>query len=349
MRQIAVLSVALVVSLVWSYRTWTDDSEEISDDVVFVYQASEKDLQKVAWNSEQLKVTVEKKKDDRGEYLWVSTEEVKKKLPSTMEKPPGHPGEDGDEGAHGEEGEPAAEVPTEIKRSQFVASAQGEEMWKSFAPLQALRELPAEGIDKATFGLAGGEDAATIEIVAGRGATQLQLGGETYGSKDRYVQLDGKVYLVDDATLRPLQYASSRLVERSLYPLPDAEIEAVEVELAPGKVVRWTHANKDDAAKAFWARSESPDKEDDVGATWLDKVFKLKLREYVDRATITTPLEPVVTYTVQGKGESWPVRLVKTEVNGKTQWYADAAYNRSLVSLTESLVRNVVDDLDELD
>jgi Domain of unknown function (DUF4340) len=352
MRQIAVLSAALVVSLVWSYSTWTSDTEEGSDadEIVYVYQTSETDLQKVRWESKDLKVAVEKRKDDRGEYLWVETEEVKKKAPSTLEKPPGHPETDGDEPAEEKpaDGSAAPEVPTEVKTSRFVASTQGMEMWKSFAPLQALRELTVTTEERASFGLDNATDPVTIEVTASRGATKLAVGGETYGSKDRYVESGGKVYLVDDATLRPLQYAASRLVERSLFPLAEADIDKVEVTLGGGKAITWSHENKADAAAAFWARSTDPSKKDESGGTWLDKLFKLKLREYVDRSTVTATLEPVVTFTVYGKNEIWPVTILKTTGSGKTEWYADAAYNRSLVTLTDSLVRNVVDDISGL-
>lgn len=356
MRTIGVLSAALVVSLIWSYTTWTSDAEEVSDDVVYVYQASENDLQKVSWASKDLKVVVEKKKDAHGDYLWVATEETKKKVPTTKDKPPGHPGEDEEEPDAADEAapegadapaEPAAEVPTEVKTMRFVASAQGMEMWKSFAPLAALRELSSAGADRTTFGFEG-ENAATVDIVAGSGAIALKIGGETYGSKDRYVEANGKTYLVDDATLRPLQFASSRLVERSLFPLGDADIERVDLAL-PGKALSWTHQNKDDAAKAFWAHPDAPDKKDDVGGTWLDKLFKLKLRDYVDESAAPAAPEAVATYTVHGKGEAWKVELLKAEVDGKTQWYARTDFNRVLVSLTDSLVRNVVDDLDELE
>ena len=41
----------------------------------------------------------------------------------------------------------------------------------------------------------------------------MPVGGETWGSSDRYVGLEGRVFLVDDADLRPLQYGKTRLVE----------------------------------------------------------------------------------------------------------------------------------------
>lgn len=357
MRQIVVLSVALVASLVGTWFTWTDDEEVVSDEVVHVYSGTAADLQKVAWNSEDLKVSLERRKDERGEYLWVDSVETKrpKKLSDV------HPGAEEEPGAEGAEdaapadpavnpdGSPAADpaAPPEIKTTRFMANAQGEELWTSFAPLSALRELDTTGADPSTFGFDDPAKQATIEVARSSGPVTLTVGGETYGNKDRYLQYNGKTYLVDDATLRPLQFASSRLIERSLFPYQETDIEKVDVQLPGGKTLSYVQQNRDDRAKAFWAAAAVPDKEDEVGGTWLGKVFKLKLREYVDESTITTPLEPVLTYSVAGSDGPWSIDLLKTTAE-PAEWYARSSYNRSLVSLTESLARNVVDDIGTL-
>jgi hypothetical protein len=365
-RQIAVLSVALVVSLVASYFTWTDDGEEPTDEVVAVYHATESDLQKLTWKGEDLEVIMERRKDDRGEYLWVESTETKrhKKHDNKEEKKEGEDHEDHPED-HPEdpaetpptetpaEGTPAEapatpepEPPPTVTVTKFVANAQGEETWKAFAPLNALRELDASGADPTVLGLQ--DSKTTLEVVRGSGTLKLVVGGETYGNKDRYVGLDNKVYLVDDGTLRPLQFASSRLMERSLFPYQETDIDKVMVEIPGGKQLAYVQQNKDDRAKAYWARAETPDKTDDVGGTWLGKIFKLKLKDYVDASTVTGTLEPVVTYTVSGKDGDWRIELFKVTEGETTTWYAKSPYNRSMVTLTESLARNVVDDLASL-
>ena len=63
---------------------------------------------------------------------------------------------------------------------------------------------------------------------------------------------------------------------------------------------------------------------------------------------VTTPLEPVVAYTIHGNGEATKVEILKTTVGDETSWYARSDYNRQLVVLTDSLARNVVDDVPEL-
>ncbi|MEQ1567643.1 MAG: DUF4340 domain-containing protein [Myxococcota bacterium] len=368
MRQIAVLSVALVLSLGWTYTTWFDTSEEPSDEVAVVYDAKESELTKISWDSKDLKVSVERRTDDRGEYLWIESSETKLVHPKKTD--PAHPGAEehaeekaaeekapdadpADPAAAPAEGAPAeapaAEGPPEVKVSKFMASAQGKELWTSFAPLKALRELDTTGADPATFGFGPDDEKVTVTVVRASGPLELQIGGETYGNKDRYVRVGDKTYLVDDASLRPLQFAATRLIERSLFPLEESAIEGVDVMLPAGATVSYVQQNKDDKTKAFWAKSDVTDKEDETGSTWLGKVFKLKLKDYVDESTVATPLESVLSYVVRGgKGEQWKVELLKTTTGDKTEWYARTAYNRSLVSLTESLARNVVDDVESL-
>ena len=366
MRQIVVLSVALVLSLIGAYVTWTDEGEELSDEVVQVYQASPSDLKKLTWTGEDLVVVAERRKDDLGEYIWVEATETKRpkkpkpKSPHEGEVKEGedeHPEEapaespDDSPGDTPAEGDPAApeeapEAPPVTTVTKFLANAQAEETWKAFAPLSALRELDVTGADPSVMGLS--DSKTSIEVVRGSGPLTVKVGGETYGNKDRYIEVDKHVYLVEDGTLRPLQYATSRLMERSLFPYQETDIERVDVEITGGKQLSYTQQNRDDRAKAFWAKADAPDKEDDVGGTWLGKIFKLKLKDYVDASTITGTLEPVLTYTVKGKDGDFRIELLKVSDGVTTSWYAKSPYNRSLVSLTESLVRNVVDDIDSL-
>ena len=203
----------------------------------------------------------------------------------------------------------------------------------------------------------------SIEVTRGSGPLTMDVGGETYGSKDRYVRYNDAIYLIDDATLRPLQYAASRLVERNLFPFKEADIEGVNVDLPDGTAHAFVQQNRDDRTKAYWARADALEEEDEIAGTWLGKVFKLRLRKYVDESEIEGTLTPVMTYSVSGKGERWSVEILKVDDGGtdlveeggivpaapkKDTWYARTAYNRSLVSLTESLVQDFVDDLDSL-
>lgn len=368
MRNVVVLSVSLVVALTAAYVTWTREEEEVSDEAVAIFDAREGDVSKLAYTSESMDVTIEKRKDARGEYFWVDSTERKTK-PKKPRDPHADPEDDDEKGekakgekAKGEKakGEKAdAEAPAEepapapepeeppvveVEQLAFLASSAGEELWKSVAPLLAMRELQAPA-DPKVFGLDA--PSGTLVVTRSSGDVTLELGGETYGAKDRYVRYGGKVYLVDDAKLKPLASAGTRLMERGLFPLQQKEIEGLEVAVPAGATVSWTQVNKDDAAKAAWARKESPDVSDEVGATWIGKLLGLKLQTYVAPADDPGSLQPVFAYAVRGAKDTWRVEVLRTTAE-PPQYYAKSEYNRSLVKLPESMTRSVVDDLESV-
>lgn len=357
MKQVIALGVSLVVALTAAYVTWTDESEEPTDEQVPLYKASGDDLKKVTYQSETLKVVVERRTDDKGSYLWVDSTETK--LPK-KKKDPNDPhakleeGEDAHEGEGEEpapepkEGEapaaPEPEEPPKIEHTAFLASAQGDDLWKALAPLNAMRELE-QPKEPSVFGL--DQPKATLEVEHGSGTSLVKIGGETYGSKDRYVESGGRVYLVDDASLKPLEFAATRILERNLFPLEEHQIDAVSVTSGSGTTLSWTHVNKDDEAKGFWARLDSPETDDAAGGTWIDKMLRLKLRDYVLDPGAVGALTPVAAYTVSGEGKTWKVQILRTDAD-PPQWYAQTDFNRGTVSVTESLVKDLVADLEDL-
>ncbi len=366
MKQVATLSVALVAALVGSYLAWTDDGETVDATEVPLYSATEAELEQIHWNTETKDVIVSKRSDERGDYWWIET--IERVVPSTPdepeappeapvgEQPDGQPTADeptadeptADEPPAGETPEPEEETPTPAepteKRSAFVGSEQAAALWADYAPLVAMRELRTDGtVSDATFGL--DEPEGTLEI-SHRGQTiTMEIGGETYGSKDRYVRHNGKIYLVDDGDLRPLQYASTRLVERGLYPYGGPDIASISVTY-DGRTEQFVQQNRDDKGKAYWARSATPEEQDDTVETWVGKLTKLRLRAYAD-ADEVGPLEPLFAFQVQGDDGSWPVEVLRAPGPTGT-FYARTAFNRSLVELTGSVAKNIADDLPEV-
>ena len=173
----------------------------------------------------------------------------------------------------------------------------------------------------------------------------MDIGGETYGSKDRYVRYDGRIYLVDDGDLRPLQFATTRLVERGLYPYGTADIEGITVAF-DGRQDRFVQQNRDDKAKAFWARDANPEDPDDTVETWVGKLTKMRLRAYVDEAEVG-PVESQFSFQVQGAEGAWSVEVLRAPGDTGT-YYARTGFNRSLVELNGSVVKNIIDDLPEV-
>lgn len=351
MRQVVTLSVALAVSLVGSYLTWTAD-DEVAVEGAPLYSASAADISKLEWRSDKRDVVMEARKDARGDHHWV-TVTTRKEVPVQDEVASAVPTDasDADPPEEPEEAvgqaEEAAEkqTVTEETTKQFLANASAAETWTAFAPLHALRELgAASSMDLSALGF--DEPTATLVVHRRSGALELVLGGQTYGSKDYYARLGDKVYLVDDATVRPLQFADQRLMERSLHPLEEKEIERVSVTDG-ARGIELVQQNRDDRAKAFWARSETPDTADDGAATWLGKLMRLRLTEYVDEASLAGPPERVFAVTITGKGGTWSAELLRVAGEGtQEEWFARSEHNRGLVRVIRSVAADIAADLD---
>ncbi len=336
MRQVAINGAILALSLAGALYTWQHRDDEPSDDTkVAMYQAAKGDVQKITWKADDLTVTLEHKKDASGEYTWVSThEEIKKAAP------PVAPG-DTDAPAVPEV---AGEV--EIKESAFLGNDAAAKLYDAFSPLMALRELAQDpSADPKTFGFDAPK--ATLTVDKGGQAIELLLGAETYGSRDRYVKQGDKVFLVDDQDLRPLQYGKTRLVERALQPFAEKDLESVLVRDAAGTSVNFVQKNREDREKAYWARDATPDTKDEIGATWLDKLIKVRAQGYPNADEIPATPTLMFSYTATGRkdgaAQSWTVEIVKNEADG--EFYAKSSYDRATVKLTKTLASEAVDDL----
>ncbi len=364
MRQLIVLGGLLSVALVATYLTWFgEEGVELEAGETIVYQASPKDVAKIAWKSEKVDVELRPSSDDKGDYVMVHITERREKAPPP--KPPeaeedGHDHGDagaedhGDEDAAGDEGatdgeeaeepEEAPEPEIETTVTYFKGNKAADDVVKSLAPLVAMRELKLPpGADPADFGF--DEPSATLEVERRSGKVELTIGGETFGSKDRYVQYNGKTYLVDDQVLRPLQYAKTRLMERALQPLSERDIDEVQVT-AGERTVTYVHKNPDDRAKSYWALADDPDTEQEEAGTWMGKAFKLRARAYVQPDDLPE-LDPAFTMVVRGGKEAWTIEVFRAADDDK-KFYARSDFLRSTVELTASLAGDAVADLDAL-
>lgn len=333
MRRVIAFGGLLAVCLAASYWTYTQPKVEEkagSTEKIPMFTASKDEVGRITWKSDTLTVDIERKKDDHGAYTWItSTEVTEKKVPpppaasDTDEPPPA----------------PAPEKVTTIAR--FRGNDQAEKLWESFSPLKALRQL--DGDDK-VFGF--DEPKATLVLDRGGRPAEMKLGGETYGAKDRFVQYDGKAWLVDDADLRPLQFAKTRLMERGLQPLLEKDIVAVRLKGATGPEAVYEHKNRQDQPNAKWVNVKASDHEDPVGSGWIDKLLKTKIQSYPDeKDKPPANLKPAFVVQIEGETDKWPITfLVGSAEDGKPEYWAESSYDRSLVKLVSSTASEVVAD-----
>lgn len=366
MRQVAIYSVLLAAAMVGAYVSWTAEESptaEGAEEQVAIYNARKGDVKKLAFDSEKLKVAVERRNDARGDYVWVTVDETKEKV--VPPKPHDHggpddphgdgageddPGETPDEGtpddAPSEAGPelPAPEPTVEMETThlEFLGNDAATGLFESFEPLMALRELKGDAGDPKAFGLETPE--AKIVVSRSAGDTEIDLGGETYGAKDRYARQGGRMLLIEDTTVRPLQFAASRLIERRVHPLVVHELDRVEVQ-SGGRSLGLIQRNKDDRQAAFWARQGDEDTKDDTAATWIDKLMKLKASEYPTEPDLSGATQSFTVTLVSGSA-TWAFEILEDKASGK--FFARSEFNRTVVELTPSLASEAVADIGDL-
>jgi hypothetical protein len=370
-RTVTTYLVLLVGLLGASYMSWTaEDTGEPAEGVVLV-QADSESLTGLNYTSDKLVVDIQVRSDAVGDHLWVDLTEIKEKpAPKTdpaeviEDKVPEEPAEvhsdddghdhgDDDEddteheaGAEDEEEEAPVEMIREEKQQAFMAGDAGQKLIDSLAPLMAKRLIETSGDKTSEFGLDDPDAVLTIRR-QGKPDRVLEIGGEAYGVKDRYVRDtdSGKVYLVDDQTFKPLQYAKSRLPERNLIPTDKGEVVSVAVD-SDGQKVTLEHRNRDDKDAEFWGVQGSEDASD-VAEAWLDKVFRLRSAGYIQTADIPTGLTPAFTMIVTGAdGVATSVTVSSgSDPDGKETWYAKSTHTRELVKLHKVLASEAAEDL----
>ena len=352
MRQVVVLGGLLAVSLVGSYLTWTaPESSQSDDDTVALYQAAADDLQAIAWVTEDLTVRVERKSDAAGPYTWVTVTEIQESTftpaveedesdddtDSTEEIGPDAP-EEGDTDPVDETPPPEPEVTRTETVTAFLGNDTSDEIWTTFAPLYALRKLDSSA-SKAAFGLE--EPSGTLEVVRRSGPLELQLGGESYGTKDQYVGFKDAVYLIDTQKLRSLRFGKSRLVQRLVMPVAKKDAVALSITLPSGQTGTWTQQNAADVANAFWSNSDTPETANDTATSWSEKFFRMRVQSYEAEADLSAMKESF-TAQVKGPDASWTIKVLE---NSEGDFYALSSFNRAPVLLTKTLAAEAAGDV----
>jgi hypothetical protein len=318
-KTIPVYGVLLVLALGASWSRYTSDEAAPEEGVVLV-EGKKDELQRVVYDSPDVDVTFELRADDFGRYGWATVTEIKKKKVDGVET-------------------------TETKTSSFKTGTGADALVEGFAPMMAVREL--DQVDDGrltTFGLK--EPETHVEVTSNGGTTRLALGGETYGTKDRYVRDSGtqRVYIVDDEVFKALKFATTRLPERAL---TAAKVEAIsEISLGQGaNDVRWSQKNRDDRAAAYWERDGATGKDETFG-NWLDKFLKVKSTGYVQQGDTPADATAAFDLTVRADGaKPETVRFLSTPAG---DWYAQSESTRGMVKLPKGAASDAADEVGDV-
>ncbi|MCP4807718.1 MAG: DUF4340 domain-containing protein [Proteobacteria bacterium] len=352
-KQVLILGTALTVSLVASYLSWTAEEGTDADDSIVMLDADVGDLESISWDGEKLDVEVIAKSDPRGDYWWVTTTETRRVPSKKSHTEP-------DEALDDPEAEetPAEELEEyEDTVKVFKAGKAATDLAESLAPLEAARVLADVGEDRyEDFGLVE-PDATLVVVRKGKDPRTFKVGGEAYGTRDRYVLSDdGKVYLVDQDLLRPLKYGTTRLPDRDLHDDESKDLTNVTLTtVCPDELdsdcvdatVELTQHNAQDAANAYWAVGDG--EESETAQAWLDKALALKSSGYVQKGDEPTELTLRLQLLVATGDQTTTIEIQSgLDADGKEGWYARSEHTRELVKLHKTQASEVVEDVESV-
>jgi len=351
MKRNATLCSILIVASGASYMSWNNTEESGGDAItnVPVFQANERDVNMITWESPTQSVVATRRTDAKGDYTWITVTEQ----PAPQEAPAPDAEVEADvedsEAAEATEAPPVEEPIVDVPAPEptvvsFVGNETSNKLWKNLSPLRALRALPqADAINEDVLAFEATATALTLGKESGR--ITLEVGGETYGSKDRFVRNGEQLYLVDDAMFRPLLSPNSQLVEHRLFPVQEADAERVDIRRAR-QTVGYAQQNKDDRAQSFWSEVSDPDTENQGAGLWIGKLFRLRVKRYVGQPV--EGAQPLFAFTVHDQAERWDVEILRHTADGQDTYYARSSLTRGVVELTRSLTADIAEDLDSV-
>jgi hypothetical protein len=351
----------LAVTLGAAYYRWTHEPDKDLEGKVVVLQGAPETLDRITWKGKDDEAVIEKKKDEKGEYFWVTYTKWEKKKPEHPDKDAkadakpetaagSGSGSGADLAAAGSGSGSGAEAAPEEKEavvSYFKSGKAATELAASMSPLFAVRKLEDVTPDKLkTIELEAPVEHVLIE--RNGKTTDIELGGEAYGTKDRYARIAGtnEIYLVDDEVLRSLKFARTRLPDRDLFPFETPKIESAVIGDGT-RTITLTQKNRDDKDKATWAPADAPDDTSAQYKTWMDKFLKAKASSYANEADVPKDLDLRFQVTLQSEGgEQETVEVYQAGDAG--DWYAKSGHTRGYVKMLKSTTSSLAEDVGSL-
>ena len=355
-RGVIVYGALLAVTLGASYYRWTHQPDKDLEGKVVVLQGEPETLDRITWKGKDDEAVIEKKKDDKGDYYWVTYTKWEKKKPEHPDAKDAKAeagsgsgsGSVADAGSGSGSGAVAEATPPEEEKepvvSHFKSGKAATELAAALSPLFAVRKLEDVTPDKLkTIEL----ETPVEHVILDRNGktTDIELGGEAYGTKDRYARIAGtnEIYLVDDEVLRSLKFARTRLPDRDLFPIETPKIESAVIGDGTSSITL-TQKNRDDKDKATWVPADAPDDTSEQYKTWMDKFLKAKSSSYVNEADVPKDLELRFQVTIKGEGgEQETVEVYQAGEAG--DWYAKSGYTRGYVKMLKSTTSGLADDV----
>ena len=255
----------LALSLGAAWYQWSKPpSITKGEEVVILYGEETTTIEGISWESEKDKAVLELRSDEHGSYMWGTYTDKKKE---------------------------------ENPVKSFKVGKDGEKLLESLSPLVAIRSLNDLSDEKREeIGL---KDPKTSFSVTRKGkTTTFDVGNEAYGTKDLYVQNQEtkEVFLLDDAKVRSLKFARTRLPERTLWSFDKGTVTGMTIYTTieeQSKSITLTHKNWQDKQQAKWIRDDAPDADNTQITNLVTKYLRSTNSSYaldVDVSTLTEAL-----------------------------------------------------------
>ena len=342
----------LLAALGGAWLSWTADKDEpVSQGEVVIWDLGGKGaVTAVRWEAEGRKVSLDRKKDAKGAFVWGSTERERKVKPASAptsqptskpaanpdaRKPAEPPAKAADAGEGEGEGEPAK---IELDTKVFRANDRAMDLLDTLAKPKAKRSLgppTPEQLEELKLKTPEG----TVTVVAGGKSKTLEVGMMAYGGGLRYVRDPeaGIAYVVEAKLVDDLKWADSRLVERALH----------------------TFKAEDVATFSVTTKGETKDftrEKDDTAGTWLGKLFRLRADRYVKEGEKLHNLEgddvqEIAVFKVSMKtsdGKAGDLALTRFGEGTDARWYAVTERTKGRVGVSRYQADEVAKDLDGL-
>ncbi|MDE2772640.1 MAG: hypothetical protein OXI46_02900 [Gemmatimonadota bacterium] len=254
MRIVVTHALVLLAALAVAYQTWSrEDDATSSPGTVSLWDREPEDLTRIVYQTSGRRVSVERREDDTGAFVWVSV---------TIDR------------------DTTTAAPDSV--IEFPGDDQAHDLIEAYAAPRAIRGLGAiDTQSQEEFGLI--ENTATLRIELGDDAHILRVGGIVFASGDRYVQdpESGRAYILPARMVSSLHSAEGVLVERAVHPPPILERVAHVTVRTNGDKRTIRRVAGATANSATWDLPEEPGRPNQTFATFMERVERLSVMNYV--------------------------------------------------------------------
>lgn len=301
-RSAAVQGALAVAGLVAAYLTWQRPEAEKDADVI-VLDANRSDLRAIRYEDGRRTVELAPEKD----LVWIRHTEKPPKPPPIVAAASSDGGVVSADGGTGTiaaaataDTDAGTTVPSpavatqtppspEPRTREYRANEATARVLERVAPLRAVRSLGKLSPEKREeLGLADSE--RVVEIVTSTGTHRFRASEGSVGTPYLESEEDGRVYIVKSTLLSDLEYAQSRLVDRSLHTFRDSGFDGITITV--GDKRRTLQRSGDKLVTSPGGAS------DDFATNWHDRIWRMIGVDVLGRGEVPAAGEPQVRVRV---------------------------------------------------